>query len=104
MSGRGMSPGVGVEAVLIRILSDTAGLEDAACRGRGELFEPRDHNRAETREQAHERHERAAWICTTCPVLDACTTWSKGEPEHGAVVAGRVPPPEWTRDSRRWPA
>lgn len=79
------------ERLLLAIFSNTAGFDGAACRGESDLFDPRDHDRDETADQARDRHEDAARICRTCPVLARCRDWATGEPEHGSVVGGAVP-------------
>lgn len=90
-----------IERLLAEILAGTGGLEDAACRGHHELFDPRDHDRNETPEQAHVRHTAAAAICQACPVLDRCTIWAEGESTHAAlgVLAAVVPHTDGREDA-----
>lgn len=74
-------------------------LPDAACRGRHELFDPRDLNDPDRPDvEAH-----ALALCSRCPALAGCRAWFDGLPArlqpHG-VVAGVVRRPPAPRDAR----
>lgn len=84
-------PGVGPVAALERILFGTGPLREAACRGHGDLFDPRNAEVAESHAEANERHQLAVAICQSCPALDACRVWADSEPDRGAVLAARLP-------------
>ncbi|HIW68883.1 MAG TPA: WhiB family transcriptional regulator [Candidatus Dietzia merdigallinarum] len=57
---------------------------DAACGGRWGLFDPRDTR--ETKDAFQARVRAAEAICSACPVLQDCRSWTEGTPR--AKVAG----------------
>lgn len=77
-------------SLLVMILRGTAALPDAACIGHAELFDPA--GRSEPVEHVARRHQVAAHICTSCPVLADCAAWAAGLPDDGMVRAGHIPP------------
>ena len=64
-------------------------LPGAKCRGRSHLFDE-----AQPGENATQRHNQAAGLCSRCPSLAACTEWVDSLPKAKrppGVVAGRIP-------------
>lgn len=78
-------------ALLAKILAATPRLEDAACIGRTELFDPQQDG--EEAQDVTYRHRRAAALCNECPALTECHRWAQTERQSASVLAGRVPPP-----------
>ncbi|MDV8024003.1 WhiB family transcriptional regulator [Rhodococcus sp. IEGM 1330] len=78
-----------LELILTDMLRDTVQLPDAACVGRGELFDPM--SEGESREDVDERHRTAVRLCWECPAIGPCRDWSIGEPASDGVLAGRLP-------------
>lgn len=77
--------------LLTRILASTPRLEDAACIGRADLFDPQQDG--EPAEAVTYRHRRAAALCFGCPALSECHRWAQSERNPSGVIAGLVPPP-----------
>lgn len=85
----------GSEKLLTKVLWRLPKLTDAACAGRSELFDARDPD--EDAESAEYRHHRAAALCRTCPVLDACSEYADTDNSKARhVIAGRIPSPPAT--------
>lgn len=80
-----------VTDLLVKILASTPRLEDAACIGRTELFDPQQDG--EEAQDVTYRHRRAAALCKDCPALAECHRWSQTERHQVGVIAGRIPPP-----------
>lgn len=78
---------LGIEGLLVSVLSGLPRLDGAACSGRWSLFEPQRDN--EPRGDVIERHDAAEILCAACPALTACRDWAEDEPHDGSVVAGR---------------
>lgn len=55
-------------------------IDEAACRGRGDLFFGPSGERPEQRDK---REARARLVCLDCPVLEPCRHWARGEREYG---------------------
>ncbi|MCC8929750.1 WhiB family transcriptional regulator [Rhodococcus sp. I2R] len=84
-----------LEEVLTIVLARTPRLDDAACIGSSDLFDPP--SDGEARETTEQRHRDAVRLCWECPAIGACRDWALDEPRSGAVLAGRMP------DARRPP-
>ncbi|MEP9417471.1 WhiB family transcriptional regulator [Gordonia sp. VNQ95] len=78
----------GEVSLLAAILEGTTSLSGAACVGSEALFDPK--GRDEESADADYRHQAAAELCRTCPVLDACRDWAD-QSDTNAVIAGRRP-------------
>ena len=78
---------------LFGALTAIPALPGARCRGRWDLFDPREDR--EDKGAARNRHEQALGLCRLCPALAGCTAWfdslPRGKRPQG-VIAGRVYP------------
>lgn len=79
------------------IIEGSTSLPDALCRGRPELFDPRDldgpRSEWESVESAEARHAEAVELCRRCPVLAECRAWLdslSASQRPAGVVAGCV--------------
>ncbi|MQA15524.1 MAG: hypothetical protein GEV09_15550 [Pseudonocardiaceae bacterium] len=71
------------------LLRNRPSLPGAACVGRSHLFDWEIDDCDETSAQRAQRHNLAAEICHTCPVLEQCRDWAPGPTAcHLGVVAG----------------
>lgn len=79
---------------LLDALAGVPRLADAACSGRGGMFDER--RQDETREGWHSRTERAVSICGRCPALAGCRDWlqslTPARRPHGVVAGLHVDP------------
>ncbi len=78
---------LGVEGLLINVLTGLPRFDGAACSGRWSIFEPQ--RDGERRDDVLERHHDAEQLCATCPALAPCRDWADGEPLDGSVIGGR---------------
>lgn len=75
--------------------------EDAACRGKLELFTIPEwflRHRSKGGHRSYERLAAAKAICATCPVFDSCDAHYRENPDYFMVTAGRLP---WEQPPRR---
>lgn len=88
---------LGIDGLLLNVLSGVPRLDGALCIGRADLFDPKAEH--EDRLTVAERHDRARAVCAGCPALDACTEWAQDQPLDGQVLAGTVMRPGRRREA-----
>lgn len=78
---------------LFGALTAIPALPGARCRGRWDLFDPREDREDPT--VVRDRHEQALGLCRCCPALADCSEWFDSLPRAKrpqGVIAGRVYP------------
>ena len=91
--------------VAVPVLGDvitTPQLPGARCRGKWALFDPADGD--DDRQVVERLHAEAVTLCRQCPALTQCANWFHSLPpikRPGGVVAGRLIPDNFERNSRR---